>query len=586
MGKRRAGGIIGLIAALVIVVAGASIGIMAAVGVFSSDKAKAFQLLAQAPEKLSYSSVDEQLGISQLWENMSDKGSSLALSLSNLALRDEDGDIDLGIGKLSEYTVNMSAKGDTDGRSRMSFGVEKAGTPVTMNMYMDKEKIYYSMPELIKGKVFSSDYSNPDTGMMVRMPENLDPAHIEQYQEALAEFFKKEMEQLQEEITCEPLDGDRDGYKLTISKLALNTVLNDLVEFLSADEQKEMVQAINEYMQLVMEPYMLYELEDTYGLGGIQSFDLISNVRTITNTLSQYTQDFSFNVYGDGDDLTGIEVSGEMEGVLAKLNLDFSGVEGNSTATLTADISASGKSVGTLTVIFKDTKMDTSETTITVDVETMGVSVGGLTIKQTFNSSNNAYGCEIIANEKGKEVGGLRAKGTVKDLNPGSYVDYVMDEVSLFEEDLTYLSMALDIKLGVLEGSIEPLEGEEIPVKEDNSGLNAYQNELMQNFMKIAAAWGLRDGSGIPSFQDPDSAPNAKKYDDSKDKNSDTDTDVDDDDEDWDIDPYYDDEDWDESDYSVDEDEDEDEDEDLDEYDYSSDEDYFDEDMDDEDSVF
>ena len=63
MEKKKNVKVIVLIVAIAVVLIGTSAGVMFAFGVFSSDKAKAFDLLKQAPEKMMYTSSGEYIEI-------------------------------------------------------------------------------------------------------------------------------------------------------------------------------------------------------------------------------------------------------------------------------------------------------------------------------------------------------------------------------------------------------------------------------------------------------------------------------------------------------------------------------------------
>lgn len=500
----RMGQIIALIAVAVIVVGGISVGIMAAMGVFASDKEKAFRLLSQAPEKIFHSSVADELEIGQLLENMGKNGSDMTISLNPVSVTTPDGTMDsideMGIGKLSDYTAGISVKTDTEGKSLMNVSLEKAGTPLSMNYYMDTERISYSLPELLSGKVLSADYKNLEGANSPL--KNYDAEKIKEYEEAFAGFFADEFVMIKDEIECEKCEG---GYTLTIPRESMDAALNDFQEFLESDEQKELVQDVNDYVNGLTSMRYTYQTGD-----GEESFDLLSSVRMAVSTLIQYTQDFTFNVYGEDNEFEGLETTLKDSGITAVIKLDITGGEEDSTVNLTADLSSddSGEKI-VAKALLRNTKDDICETSLDFDIASAGTSLGSFTFRETFNSSDNTCNFKGALLEQGQESFSIEGKGAVKDLKPGSYLDYALDEISIKADgDTCTAAMNLDIKMGELEESIKPLEGEEISITKDTAEteMSKYTEEVATNLSKILEAWGINDFSSFLPDQDADTS--------------------------------------------------------------------------------
>ena len=68
--------------------------------------------------------------------------------------------------------------------------------------------------------------------------------------------------------------------------------------------------------------------------------------------------------------------------------------------------------------------------------------------------------------------------------------------------------MNLDIKMGELEESIKPLEGEEISITKDTAEteMSKYTEEVATNLSKILEAWGINDFSSFLPDQDADTS--------------------------------------------------------------------------------
>lgn len=485
METKKTGKIVAIIIAAVIIVAGVSVGVMAATGVFSSSKSKAFELLAQAEEKLMYSSVNEYIGVSEMQKEMLEKGGQTSWKVSNLKLDSSIAPTDID---LSEFTAELSAKSSKkDDKSSMSASLAKGDKKFSFDMYVDKEKTVIALPELIEGTVFKLDYEAMRSALGSMAAATASP-EMQKVAEDFAEFFEDEIKKVKDEISCEKLSGDKAGYELVIKKETMNTVMNDFIAFV--EEQKTLVDSINSYMGT------LANLQSaSYGeLDG--NFDLISELKKAAAALSEYTQDFSFSVYGEKNNLTGLETTVTVDSIPVKINVDFAGEQGNSTITMTVSASANGQDAA-VTLIKKDTKGDKCETSFTAEITTMNIAIAGISLSESINTSDNAYSLNGSVSEYNNELAKLAVTGQVKDLKPGNYADLVLDEISLSVQGIEFVNMAMDIKMGVQDGAIEPAQGEEVNVT-DMSALLPYLTTAQTSLAKILDDWGiaLPDASG------------------------------------------------------------------------------------------
>lgn len=481
MEKKKTGKIIALVVAIVLVAAATTVGVMAATGVFKSNKAKAFELLNQAADKLSWSATGEYVGTSELNESWSEKGVSTNVQISNLQL---DSSLELDDLELSKYTLGMDAQHDTKNtKTSAVISLAKGDSKLSMNYYVDSEKIAFTLPELINGKVFKMNLDDMKDSMAENEMPEVNPATLQKFEEDCLDFVKEELEKIHDEITCETLTGDKAGYKLTIPKATMDEVMNDLVTFMTG--QEDMVNFINSYVAK-----MTYKLKEDGSAESTTEFDLMSTLKMAAATVSQYTQDFDFNVYGENGSLTGLETSAAIEEVPVTVSLEFDGEKNNSTVTLKAGVNYDGQDVG-VTLTKKDTKADTCVSEFALDVTAAGLSIGTLKLTETINPSDNSYSLDGSLNAMGIEMGSLTANGSIKDMKQGSSVNYVLDDVSLTVDGIKYISFAMDVKMGVLENSsIEPPQGEEVEFK-DSTSLEQYSEEIGENAIKIITDWGL-----------------------------------------------------------------------------------------------
>lgn len=488
METRKTGKIIALIVAIVVVVAGVSVGVMAATGVFSSGKQKAFDLLAQAPEKILYSSMDEYIGSPDMIKEMLEKGGQTSFKISDLTLDSSIAPTGLD---LSGFSAELSAKSDkAENKTSMSANIAKGDSKLSLNCYTDKEKVVLSLPELVSGKVFKIDLAAMKEALSSMQAMTTASPEMEEFAEDMEEFFEDEIKKVKDDIDCEKLSGDKNGYKLTVKKESMDTVMNDFVEFLT--EHESVVTTINTYMKTFM-----YTLAgETAG----EDFDLIKTVKEVTSKLSQYTQDFSFEVYHVAGKLTGLQTTFMAEMIPFKATVDFEGDKENSTVTMKIMAEQNGQEAG-MTLIKKNKKADTYESSCSYDISAAGSSVVTFEMTESINPSDNSYALDWGISAEGNEAIKLKANGAIKDLKQGSYANLVLDDVSASVNGVEYVKMALDIKIGVADGNIEPPQGEEVTVKSGTEIL-PYMTEAQTALTKIMSDWGI-DPSALTGAYNP-----------------------------------------------------------------------------------
>ncbi len=497
--------IIAVIIAVFVLVAGGTVGVMAATGVFRSDKTEAMELLAQVPERLSWSSVGEVIGNADMLSAVYEKGSVTDVSVSDIKFSLPDKKDSEELNDFFEgLTAAVSVQSDPEGHSGGNIKLEKNSTPVNFNYYMDGSEgrmLYASLPEIIHGKVFKLDMGE------TAEKTNFDVNTTRKFYEDLAAFAVDEMGKIGDEISCDKMqDG---GYQLTVSKESLDGMLDDAVEFMEG--QTEMVDMINAIGSLGGMYTSYKRLDDVADVDEKEdTYDFLAEMKKQVEEMKGETQDILLQVYGKDGSITSVKLA-DLEGedkdmVVA---LDFSGEKGDSTATLKI-----GDAEDTLTVTKRDEKKELCTTGYSLELSGDGDGNGKLTYSQSINPTDNT--CEIKMDvdagieldEEDQELWdeeglaglenifplSLTAKGSVKDLKQGSYADYVLDDVTLTGNGQDICTMAMDVKFGLQEGEVKPLEGEEVEcnLDDDMTKLSeTYGSEAWLAIFNIMAKWDL-----------------------------------------------------------------------------------------------
>lgn len=489
MEKKKIGKIRVLIAAVVFIIFAASVGVvLAACGVFSSDKQKAFELLSQATERLNDSAVGEYLGMEQLAESLKEKPSMVNVKLSDLDLdkRLAPEKIDL-----SEFTLEYSNRYDVKAQKvKMDMSLARGSSKLSLDLYGDKDKMVAAVPELINGKAFCFSTETLQSFSPNTNNANLPAEDVRQFEEDLTKFLKEEMEKLKEDVSCDELDNGKEGYQVTITKESMDMIISDFTAFMEG--QTKITDSINRYMRAIIYTQQQRGITDS----GADQFDFMSSLKDISQKLSQYTQDFTFEVYGENGNLTELKTSGNVRDVPITVSLTFQGEPGNSTAILQiANTAPEETEEVAVTVMKKSMTGETLEDSLSVDVSVRGSSVGTVSLTENFTKADNAYSCTADVSAPGGETAKLKLIGSVKDLKPGSYVDFILDDVSLTTVDSTRVgtklfSLAADIKIGEMDGNMEPPEGEAVEVK-SLADLTPYAVQFQTGISKIMYDWGI-----------------------------------------------------------------------------------------------
>lgn len=478
--NKRKSKIVLLIAAIVVAVGAVTVGVMAATGFFKSYKAEAFKLLAQAPEQMNQSYISDWLGSSELMKACEEKGISANIRLSDLKLENELMEImDLPI-DLSEYAVQMDLQADPKtSKYNILESVSKGDDKVTMVMYGDGEKQCIAFPELVSGKYIQIDQEekaeSTDTDDTLLQDSTMEYINSKKYQtfiNDLEKFFRDKMSTVYNDIECRKTGDEK--YQLTIPKDTIHTVLADFVEFMSG--QKDTVDFIDQ----------------TYDV------DVMSWLKENIDGLSEKYSDIVLTVTGDNGKISELSVETTIDDTPLSVVLYFAGTDDVKTE-LRLETTIEGEKVE-LSFVMKDQKTEHLMESLEVSLRVDGIVVGSLYYQTDINTADNQCTIEISVEDPEEGKISLEMEGKIKDLNPGKSLSYTLDRVELSFSGQKIFSAALDLTINTMEGSIEPPEGEAVPVsvegsEEENTAYAEYMYELMLSGMGKLIEWGLLEES-------------------------------------------------------------------------------------------
>lgn len=482
MEKKSKGKLIALICSLVVVVGLVTTGIvLAATGVFSgSGKKEAFDLLAQAPEKLTSSAVDEQLGVSELIEAMIEKGMDIDYKLSDVKVSGEGTD-------LTDFSMDFGAQIDlANKKAGGKFSIGKNGANVSGELYasLDEKKIAFSLPELIKGKAFAMTANDAESKDALESVSAV-LAVLPDLQKAFGEYIKEQGDALYEETECTSISN---GYRLTIKKEALDEALNQLRTCIN--EQQDSIGTIEEKL-------------------GMSKGSISAAVSLMIPSLTTYTNDFTFEVYEEDGELTGISTNIKVENVECKISATCNENGNQREANVTIDLLQNGTSAGTIVYSGSSKKGDVCEDVRKITVSASGSELAAYENRETLDvKNNNAFEMHVSSSVQGKDVMTMTANGSYKNLEPGKCVTVQCDEVNM-EQNSSYgsntsMSYKMEVTLAVLDGDVNTVSGEEVAVTPDNieKVLDSYTKEVEKNASAIVKKWGINP-EGLGAFMLP-----------------------------------------------------------------------------------
>lgn len=471
MEKKSKGKLIALICSIVVVVGLVTTGIvLAATGVFSgSDKKEAFDLLAQAPEKLFASALNEQLGVDELYEAMFEKGMDLDFKLSDVKTSGEGTD-------LIDFSIDFGAQIDlANKKAGGKFSMGKEGTNLSGEVYasLEEKKIAFSLPELIKGKAFAMTANDAESKDALESVSAV-LAVLPDLQKSFGEYITEQGDILYEETEC---TGISNGYRLTIKKESMDKALNQLRTCIN--EQQDSIGTIEEKL-------------------GMSKGSISAAVSMMIPSLTTYTKDFTFEVYGEDGELTGISTNIKVEDVECKISATCNENGNQREANVTIDMLQNGTSAGTIVYTGSSKKGDVCEDVRKVTVSASGSELVDYEARETLDvKNNNAFEMHASTSVQGTDVMTTTASGSIKNLEPGKCVTLQYDEVNMEQKSIsgsnTSMSYKMEATLAVLDGDVTTVSGEEVAVTADNieKVLESYTEEVEKNMSAIVKKWGI-----------------------------------------------------------------------------------------------
>lgn len=479
--KKSKGKIIALICSLVVVVGLVTTGVVLAAtgalsGLLSSDKEKAFKLLEEVPERLAYSATDEEIGFNELVVNMLEKGIDFDLKISDINTNDSEVDIS---GFASDFGMQIDLANKKIGAK---IGVGKDGANLTANGYaaLDEKQVAFSLPELIPDKVFSMKANDTqDQDSVNRISEIL--ALVPELQDVLEEFVDEQADVLYEGIECTSIPN---GYRLVVPKASMDEVLTKLQAWIG---QQAVIGNIEEKLNM-------------------SKGTISAAVGMLVPNLTQYTKDFTFEIYEKDGKLTGLSTTIKVETVECPISATFNENGERRENTINMEVKENGNSMGKIVYTKRCTNGSLCEDTSKVVVTDKDKELVNFDQRLTLDKkNNNAFELNSSMSSNGTRVMSLVSRGNIKNLEKGKCVTLHYDEVKMEQSQMfgesVVASYAMEVTMAVLDGGITNIGGEEVAITPETaeSVFSSYANEAQKNLMAIVEKWGLKDIAGLDS---------------------------------------------------------------------------------------
>ncbi len=475
MEKKKNVKVIVLIVAIAVVLIGTSAGVMFAFGVFSSDKAKAFDLLKQAPEKMMYTSSGEYIGSTEMTKGMLEHGMNLDVKYSNLqisGLPETNNGIMSAIAKME---IDLGLQFDMENqKGRFNFGAGANGSNINLQAYasLPDKKLAVAVPELLKDKVFTlTADKDSGQGQIQKVQDAL--KQVSELKDSFSEHLEEQGEEVYDGTVCEKVDN---GYRLTIPKNVTNDVINSLLNYV--EEQKAGVEALESAL-------------------GVEKGSIASALKQVVPELTKSTADFTFDVYGERGKLTGLkaDIKGD-SGTEIAFDMTFAENKNQSSMSVAMVVKDSGQNLGKLEMKRNSTEDDRCEDSISYKVTDSDGEVL-MDCQSTIALDKSTKAVTLKGNTKSLETEAeVSAKGSIKNLEKGKCVTYQLDEMKTKTNSLAgsqEFTCSAELTQGVLDGEITAPKGEEIPINQQllQTFSEKYSQELMLSALDIMSKWGI-----------------------------------------------------------------------------------------------
>ncbi len=475
MEKKKNVKVIVLIIAIAVVLISTSAGVMFAFGVFSSDKAKAFDLLKQAPEKMMYTSSGEYIGSTEMTKGMLEHGMNLDVKYSNLQIGGLPETRNGIMSVIDKMEIDLGLQFDMENqKGRFNFGAGTNGSNINLQAYasLPDKKLAVAIPELLKDKVFTlTADKDSGQGQIQKVQDAL--KQVSELKESFSEHLEEQGEEVYSGTVCEKVDN---GYRLTIPKNVTNDVINSLFNYV--EEQKVGVEALESAL-------------------GVEKGSVASTLKQLLPELTKSTADFTFDVYGERGKLTGLKVDIKGNpGTEIAFDMTFAENKNQSSMSVAMVAKNNGQNLGKLEMKRNSTEDDRCEDSISYKVtDTDGEVLMDCQSTITLDKSTKAV--TVKGSSKSLDVETeLSAKGSIKNLDKGKCVTYQLDEMKTKTNSLAgsqEFTCSAELTQGVLDGEITAPKGEEIPINQQllQTFSEKYSQELMLSALDIMSKWGI-----------------------------------------------------------------------------------------------
>lgn len=478
MEKKKNKKLVVLVIAIVAAIVGISFGAMAALGMFQSNKTKAFELLKQTPDKICETSTGEYFGTSDMVKAMLDSGVDTSVKIYNLKM-------DAGLEKevaavLSKLQMDIGFQLDMKnkkGRMNLSTGVDDNNISLQAYASLEDQKAAIAVPELIANKVFTlgaDEDSKKDNSQKMQEAAK----QFSQLKDDLSKFIDEQGEAVYDGITCEKIDK---GYRLTVSKEVIQQFFNSLSGFAEGE------QAV---------------LDTVENLCKVQKGTIAKAVKEAASDLSSGAENFSFDVLGEGDELTGLKavIKGKNESEIC-CDISFSEESGEFHKNFTVSVAQKGKTAVKAQMQYTGTSGDSCKETAAYHVtDAEGSTLLNMKTVTELEKATNKLNVKIDQEQDGIRMN-MTAEGSVKNLEKGKCVTMQYDRMHIVQEadgEKMEYSLSADVTEGVLDSEVLPLKGEEVPINQEltQSFSQKYGQEAVMSLFTILSKWGV-DLSGL-----------------------------------------------------------------------------------------
>ncbi len=479
--KKSKGKLIALIIAIVVVVGVVTTGIvLAATGtLFGSTKEKAFDLLKQAPEKMTQSAVSKQLGLDELSKAMLEKGMDINYKIKDIQSSDSSVDLS-GMEMGAGLSLDVNNK-----KASAKIALSKDGSQLSAEAYgsLEEKKAAFSLPELIPNKTFSITASDNESQEALNSISAV-LAVLPDLQETFSDFLEEQGDALYDSTECEKVDN---GYQIKITKVSLDEFVNKFRDYVSS--QSETLGKIEEKL-------------------GMSKGTIASGVGMIVPQITSYTQDIIVTVEGTDGNLTGFKTSVTVAGVKLDIHGAFVDNDAQNTANVELSLAQNGSSIGTVTYNLQGKKGDVCEDTIKMVVSSMGTEIASTEVKESLDTkNNNALTMSASVKSYNSDEVKMSCSGSVKNLEKGKSITLDFKDVSVDQSETGTNTFGMEYSFAALDGEVKMPAGEEQVVTADTlqSTLTQYQSDVMTNLQNILGKWGISDISSLfsPSSSDP-----------------------------------------------------------------------------------